>query len=268
MDSRFKRSGKGLVFGMAICLITEILFEFCRPFDQRVMTDQCPINMVPQTGFAFYPGTGLLQNTSQCLPTDVIYYENNTERQIFWLYMAITAFAALDSFLNCGLCLTHEANTENDDEIDAAPPQLLEIKENEHEKRLREVGYEGEIPEAFLDPVWQSIMFNPVILITKDHTTSQSIDESTALYLIENQTNPVCPLTRSPFSDYILNRDLKRMIQAWVDNKVAELSSDWSQLPREQSKLKMIEFATLFAKRKPLPIMSKADQALYIRRLS
>lgn len=267
MGSRLERGGAGLLYGMFISMLIEILLEFFRPFNPQVMTDQCPINMVPLTGFTYYPGAGLSLNTSQCLATDVFYYNNDVELQIFWLYMLISVFSGLDGFLNWGICLTHNENAEYDDQVDDTPQQLLEIEENEHEKRLREVGYEGEIPEAYLDPVWKTIMFNPVILITVDHTTSHSIDESTALYIKGSQKNPVCPLTRRSFSEYILNRDLKQIIQAWVDKKVAELSPDWAALPREQSKIKMLEFARLFTQRKPLPKLLEADQLLHIRRI-
>jgi hypothetical protein len=136
-----------------------------------------------------------------------------------------------------------------------APEQL----ENRHEQRLREAGYQGAIPDAYKDPVSRSIMVNPVILITKDHTTSQSYDEETVLDLIQRE-NYLCPLTRKPFKEYILNRDLKNLIDKWVEDRIAEMAAKpFNELPRDIAKQKLLEAQGFFRKRVPVKPLSEED---------
>jgi hypothetical protein len=238
------------------------LLERAEAYEAQRLGDQFSPDYMPLTGYtyyqdaAFYQDTALFENSTQC----PIHELDDPDGPFLSLMVALLAYSTFISVFGCILMFPTAP-------INESPLQIVGPEENEHERRLREIGYEGEIPEAFIDPVWKSIMYNPVILITSDHTTSHSFDEMTALNIAQTQSNPVCPLTRRPFSGYILNRDLKQIIQDWVDKKVAELSADWTQLPREQAKLKMLEASRFFATRRVKEKQPEANHESYRRRL-
>ncbi|MBX3708702.1 MAG: hypothetical protein KIT56_00335 [Gammaproteobacteria bacterium] len=151
-----------------------------------------------------------------------------------------------------------ESSEEIDDAINPAQPypELVsvpeEVQENEYEQRLRKAGFTGKIPHEFIDPISQSIMVRPVILLTSDHTSVQSYEEDSVLALFKHEHNPLCPITRKPVSEYVLNRDFKNVIQKWVEDVERKMQEKpLSELPREISKKRLLEFQGLFHTRRP-----------------
>lgn len=256
MSGCLKRGAYTTFLILLMGYVVNDLLERAEAYEAQRLGGQFSPNYMPLTGYTYYQDAALFENSTQCLI-------NQLDEPNGPILASMILLLAYSTFICVFACVLMNPTAP----INEPPLQIVGPEENEHERRLREVGYEGEIPEAFIDPVWKSIMFNPVILITSDHTTSRSFDEMTALNIAQTQSNPVCPLTRRPFSGYILNRDFKQIIQDWVDKKVAELSADWTQLPREQAKIKMLEASRFFATRRVKEKQPEANHESYRRPL-
>lgn len=96
---------------------------------------------------------------------------------------------------------------------------------NRHEKQLQNAGYDLEtldIPDEFLDPITQSLMVNPVTLLTPNPDHRHSFDQSTYDNYFLAWGITTCPFTYQTFSGYEHNDKLRLSIKAWVKSLVLE----------------------------------------------
>lgn len=135
----------------------------------------------------------------------------------------------------------HIENIDNIDNIDN-----INNIDNPHETRLNQAGFTGEIPIDFIDPVSHTIMVDPVIPITEDRKIGRSYQKDTIVSLTRHSTPPLCPLSRKPFYGYIFNRDLKNIINNWVDKTVQfeETKKKW-QSSEDDGKTHQINYLKL-----------------------
>lgn len=265
MNTRKQRVIFGLWWGSLLGLALSIVSASSnRRGYYAPLIDQCHLWEGPQFGSTAVPSEVIWSDASYCMNFTYSRSANHENMEVYFLMLAFACMGAIIGYFSADA----QRQVDDDDfsDVEEEVPPLPAPEENEHERRLQEVGFDGDIPEAFLDPVSKSIMFNPVILITNDHSTSQSIDESSALLIMQSQAKPACPLTGRPFSDYILNRDLKNMIQTWVDKTIAEQTkANWFELPKEESKKRMLAAQRFFAQRHPNPAMTEEAHRKFVR---
>lgn len=115
------------------------------------------------------------------------------------------------------------------------------------ELRLLEQGFEGEIPEPFRDPITLGLKKNPVILVTDDHSATTSFEQSSIDAWEQTSHSRQCPLSRKKYEGYILNRDLKAVIEMWGEQILQKLhAKDLYTLPKNVALKKLRETAEQF----------------------
>ena len=126
--------------------------------------------------------------------------------------------------------------------------------DNEYEQRLINAGYEIDIdiPKEYSDPVFYSLMTNPVILLTDDPRCSHTVDLKTYEY-IRTHRNGYCLISGKEITGYLTDLHLKLLIEAWVI--AAELASQNLSKAKQAEEmhtglLKLNYYGTLFHRRK------------------
>ncbi|MBV9576944.1 MAG: hypothetical protein JO149_10010 [Gammaproteobacteria bacterium] len=147
-------------------------------------------------------------------------------------------------------------------------PEITQpIQENIHEKRLNAVGFKGEVPFNFRDPIYHSIMMNPVILYHNGQTFEKASIDEWIDSLKQQKQQLICPITRMPINfiedkAYTINFVIKNTIEEWVNKIILDLEKEKenkliTELPRKEGMEKMLKWHSIFKHRHPKELLEK-----------
>lgn len=100
--------------------------------------------------------------------------------------------------------------------------------QNPHEQKLREIKFKGDIPPHFIDPVNQTIMWRPILMVTGNIARlikkgGHSVDAITIKEIMETEGLPCDPISKYKIVGCVRNWNLEEAIERWVNEQVNKL---------------------------------------------
>lgn len=171
--------------------------------------------------------------------------ETPREREHFNHLWEVSLGAAVNGLLSDDASLSHailpaslsmlytfdsQALPGRDLEVAVLPPTLpgggiIALSSNRFEDRLKKIGYQGEVPEEFIDNVITfEIMDDPVIVTTSTRNKEDREIRTNTIYdrATYKRFNGICPLSKLPFIEQKDHPELKAKIEAFVSKQEDE----------------------------------------------